>query len=296
MGILNDRTAVSIIGLGSMGRVLAQLLLDKNYDVTIWNRTQEKSVTLVRNGASLAPDVLSAVEASPVIIVCVADYRTSDGLLKNEDVCKALKGKLLIQLSTGTPKEARDSEAWSKSIDLNYLDGAILVTPSQMGTEEAAILLSGRHEQYLESEKILKVLAPHLLYIGQEAGLAATLDLAFLSYFFSSLIGFAHAALICRTEGFNVAALGAMIRDWSPSMGSIMKEVGDVIDSGNYSNPKSSLKTCAIALELIEKQSRDSGISNLYPTFASGVFKRGIQAGLEAEDGAAIFKVLEPRN
>ncbi|NJO01214.1 MAG: hypothetical protein HC880_05485 [Bacteroidia bacterium] len=56
-----------------------------------------------------------------------------------------LVGKHLIQLSTGTPKDARVGADWALQIGFKYLDGAILVTPSQMGTEEAFILVSGEN-------------------------------------------------------------------------------------------------------------------------------------------------------
>ena len=64
---------VTIIGLGAMGSMLARALLQKNYRVTVWNRTIEKAEQLVSAGASLASSVAAAVGASPVTIVCVSE-------------------------------------------------------------------------------------------------------------------------------------------------------------------------------------------------------------------------------
>jgi len=74
--------AVSVIGLGVMGAALARTLLSSGYHVTVWNRTNAKAEPLVRGGgAVLAPSVASAVSASPIVLVCVEDYKVTRSLL-----------------------------------------------------------------------------------------------------------------------------------------------------------------------------------------------------------------------
>ena len=75
---------VSVIGLGPMGIALAQALISAGHNVTVWNRTASKAEPLIKDGAALAPSVASAVGASPVVIVCVADYAASHSLLSAE--------------------------------------------------------------------------------------------------------------------------------------------------------------------------------------------------------------------
>ena len=58
---MNKTNKVSVIGLGAMGAVLAQHLLDKGFDVSVWNRTAEKAQPLVRQGASYHADIQAVV-------------------------------------------------------------------------------------------------------------------------------------------------------------------------------------------------------------------------------------------
>jgi 3-hydroxyisobutyrate dehydrogenase-like beta-hydroxyacid dehydrogenase len=192
---------VTLIGLGSMGSALAALLVKANYQVSVWNRTISKAQLLVKLGARQATDAVSAIEASEVIIVCVANYQSSHEILRNREVEHALNDKILIQLSTGTPKDATDEAAWTSSKGIHFLDWAIMVTPSQMGTPEAMILVSGKEAIFSKGETILKTLAVNTIFSGEKAATASALDLALLSYFFSAVIGFAHAARICKAEG-----------------------------------------------------------------------------------------------
>src|SRR5687768_7739876 len=128
----NAPTEVTVIGLGQMGSTLAKILLQKDYRVTVWNRTTSKVNALIKEGAIAAPDISSAITSSPVIVICVHDYATSKLILDKEEVTSRLSGRTLIQLTTGSPTDAHESEIWAKKYGADYLDGAIQVAPEQM--------------------------------------------------------------------------------------------------------------------------------------------------------------------
>jgi 3-hydroxyisobutyrate dehydrogenase-like beta-hydroxyacid dehydrogenase len=88
-------TDVSLIGLGSMGLALAKTLLRNHFTITVWNRSSAKAESLVREGATLASSVTEAIHASPIIIVCVADYKTAKSLLAPPEASAALPGRVL---------------------------------------------------------------------------------------------------------------------------------------------------------------------------------------------------------
>jgi 3-hydroxyisobutyrate dehydrogenase-like beta-hydroxyacid dehydrogenase len=50
-----------------------------------------------------------------------------------------LASRMLVELSTGTPQDARDAEAWARERGADYLDGAIIATPSQIGRPDTPI-------------------------------------------------------------------------------------------------------------------------------------------------------------
>ena len=134
---------VSVIGLGAMGSALARALLRDGHRVTVWNRTSAKAEPLVRDGALLAHSPAAAVTASPIVLVCVEDYKVTRSILGREEVAPALAGRVLVELSSGTPQDARDAEAWARQRGVDYLDGAIMATPSQIGRPDTPIFVSG---------------------------------------------------------------------------------------------------------------------------------------------------------
>jgi 3-hydroxyisobutyrate dehydrogenase-like beta-hydroxyacid dehydrogenase len=282
----------SVIGLGTMGSTLARLLLQNGYRVTVWNRTIAKADPLIQEGAMLAPSAAAAISASPIVVVCVHDYPATNKILDNPEIAAAIRGRILIQLSTGSPQEARDSDVWAKAHGADYLDGAIQAAPSQMGRPDTPILISGVETAFRQSESLLKVLGGNLTYLGEQISSASAMDLATLSYIYGAVLGFFHGARICETEGFRVDAYGSIVADIAPSFGEFLKHEGTVIQTGDYTVSESPLKISVEATERLVKTAQAAQINAEFPTFASGLFKRAMAAGYGDEEAAALVKVL----
>lgn len=289
---MKDALEVSVIGLGTMGATLARLLLRRGYRVTVWNRTSTKADPLVRDGAVLAPTDAAAVGASPIVVVCVYDYKAANEILGTDEVASAVAGRVLVQLTTGSPQEARDSEVWARERDAEYIDGAIQAAPSQMGRPDTPILVSGAESAFRRSEPVLKVFGGNVKYLGEQVGSASALDLATLSYVYGAMLGFFHGARVAESEGFGVDHYGSLIAEISPTFGEFFKHEGAVIQSENYAISESPLKISVEATERLAQAARDARINAEFPTFVSGLFKRAMAAGYGEDEVAAVIKVL----
>jgi 3-hydroxyisobutyrate dehydrogenase-like beta-hydroxyacid dehydrogenase len=289
------KNEVSVVGLGAMGSTLARLLLRSGYRVTVWNRTSGKAEPLVRDGAALAPSAAAAVAASPIVVVCVYDYKATNEILGAKEVASALAGRVLVQLTTGSPQEARDGEVWARQQGADYVDGAIQAAPSQMARPDTTILVSGAESAFRRSEPVLKVFGGNVKYLGEQVDAASTLDLAMLSYVYGAGLGFFQGALIAGSEGFRVDHYGSLVTEISPSFGEFFKHEGAVIQSGNYQISESPLRISVEGTERLAQAARESGINAEIPTFIAGIFKRAAAPGYENEEVAALIKVLRGR-
>lgn len=282
-------TDVSLIGLGPMGIALARALQPR-YTLTLWNRTAERANPLLNQGTLLAADARSAVEASPIVLMCVADYAAARSILAMPGVAAALRGKVLVQLSTGTPQDAR--EAWAAADGVAYLDGALLATPGQIGRPDTPLFISGEERALAACRPVLETIAGNLMYMGEAIGNAAAWDLATLSCMFGAMSGFFHGARICESEGLGVGEFGRMIGAISPVLGEMIRAEGDAIEAGRYGEPESSMATCAGSGRLFVKQAREAKLDASFPDFLAGMFDRALTAGYANERLAAMVKVL----
>lgn len=287
-----QKTKVSVIGLGSMGTAIAHTLVKKGCQVTVWNRDRAKATLLENAGVTIAPNAASAIEASPVTIVCVSHYDATSKILADNKTAAALKGRVLVQLSTGTPKEARDLEAWVQQNEGVCLNGDILAWPNQIGGEGTTILISGATDTFRQHEALLRLLAGNLTYLGEPAGSSAALFAAVLSYLGGSWIGFCHGALILEKEGLSVVDYGNIMQAIAPILGDESKHMGEVIQHNKFKDPESTVKTTGDDLQLLVQHSKEAGINDELPRFAADLFKRAIDAGYGQEEHAAIIKLL----
>ena len=171
-----QRFSVSMLGLGYMGSALARAFLAQQHTVTVWNRTASKAQPLAEVGANVAASVAEAITASNVTVVCVSDYHGSDALLRTAEVAGQLKGKTLVQLTTGTPEEARSGAAWAAEHGVEYLDGAIMASPLEVGTPDGTLLYAGPQAVFDRYQPLLLSLGGNAVFVGESPGHAAALE------------------------------------------------------------------------------------------------------------------------
>ena len=97
---------IGVAGLGAMGAAIAARLLEVGHQVTVWNRSAEKTKPLADSGARVAANPAAVAAASEVVITILTDGKAIDdvysgpsGLLSGD-----VKGKLFIEMSTVPPK------------------------------------------------------------------------------------------------------------------------------------------------------------------------------------------------
>lgn len=283
---------VTVMGLGMMGSTLAQLLLRAGHRVHVWNRSAAKVDALVREGALRAPSAAEAVRAAEIVVICVHDYAAADSFLRDDSVASGLAGRVVVQLTTGSPQEARDGEGWVQRHGGAYVDGAIQAAPGQMGTADTPILVSGANDAYRRAEPVLRLFGGGLVYLGESAGAAATMDLATLSYVYGAVIGFLHGARVSEVEGIGVDAYGEVVARIAPGFGDFLKHEGKMIHEGRFEVTQSPMTISIEAVERMLRAATDAGINDEFPAFAAQLLRRAAAAGLETEELAALIKVL----
>lgn len=278
---------VSMIGLGAMGSALARTFVGAGHEVTVWNRTSPKMQPLLELGAYGAADLLQAVQASPIIVICIDNYSAAKDLFEAHGIPAHLSGKTLIQLSTGTPREAHESLVWLEDTGVDYIDGAIMPYPSGIGREDAILLFAGPEPAYRRASPFLECLGGDLRYLGDNIAAAAVLDMAWLTYELCNYLGALHGANLCQSEDVSVKALADMFPDGSPA-----RRLALVVHTGVYGDPGATLTVWESALQRIQAQARDAGLNSEIPDLISSLFKRAIAADYGEEDVAAVVKVL----
>ncbi|MBH5336481.1 NAD(P)-dependent oxidoreductase [Streptomyces pactum] len=290
-----DRTPVTVIGLGPMGAALAEAYLNQGHPTTVWNRTPGKADELVARGARRADSVTGAVTASPLIVVCLKDYPAMYGVLE-QAADGALAGRTLVNHSSGTPEQAREAVGWATGRGAEYLDGAIMVPVTAVGHPDAKILYSGPRAVFDTHRTALAAMGG-TTYLGAEPELAVLYNTALLGLMYATLNGFLHSAALVGTAGVKAATFAELAVDWFlPSVVNpiIVAGVPDV-DRGRYPGDLGNMEMNLTAIDHVLHTSAQQGIDTDHPALLKALAERAVAAGRGGENYMAMAEVFRGR-
>ncbi|MER5401915.1 NAD(P)-binding domain-containing protein [Streptomyces sp. NPDC002599] len=295
MSLRTEQSAVTVLGLGPMGRSLAGAFLDAGLRTTVWNRTPGRDRELVARGAVGSPSAEEAVAAGGVTVVCVVNYDAVDAVLRREAVTGALKGRTVVNLSADTPGRARDTAAWAAEHGVRYLDGAVMTPTTTIGTPAAVFIHSGPEELYREHRPVLQALGGTHTHLGEEIGRAAAYDIALLDIFWTAMAGYAHALAVARAEGITARELAPFAKGIGDILPPIFEATAQEADNGDYPGEGNPITSAVSSMAHIVHTSEAHGIDAGVMRAAEAVVRRAIGLGHGADGFTRIAEFLGRR-
>jgi 3-hydroxyisobutyrate dehydrogenase-like beta-hydroxyacid dehydrogenase len=284
----------TVIGTGRMGSALATALFDKGFVTTVWNRTVSKTEPLARLGLRAAQSVLEAVNAADAIIVNVLNYDSTKQLLRHPEIESALRGRILVQLTTGTPDEAKEMDSWARAHGIEYLDGAILSYPMNIGKPEATVLYSGPEELFNRVKPVLLAFGDNAMLVGNEIGQASALDIAVMAAFCANtMFGFLYGYIVCEAEKLSVGRYLQFVKSLLPVVGMTLDDMCGKLQQKDYNGDQASLEAWSVAPKELVQWCREHGVDHSMITPQLLLFERAIKAGKGQSDFSYFYEVLK---
>lgn len=251
--------SITVLGLGAMGSAIAARLRETGHTTTVWNRTAAKTEPHVNAGSAAAATVAEAAAASDLVIVVLLDHASVHEHL--EPAAAELKGKLVVNLTTTTPNEARATAAWAAEHGITYLDGAIMAVPQMIGKPGARLLYAGEENAYAIARPALETLGT-AEYEGEDAGIAELKDMALLTAMYQAFGGMLQAAAMMRTVGVPASQTAKDVIGWLSAVLPLSEGFAAVVDSGEYDPaPGQSVDFTLAAVSSLITASREQGVS-----------------------------------
>ncbi|MGW1014145.1 NAD(P)-dependent oxidoreductase [Streptomyces termitum] len=285
-----EKTPVTLLGLGAMGTALARAWLAAGHPLTVWNRTPARAEALAAEGAKTAATAAEAVAAHRLVVVCLLDDASVEEALAGVD----LTGRDLVNLTTGTPEQARTRAAWARARGARYLDGGIMAVPPMVGVPEAGgyVFYSGDRELFERHREALAV-PVGTTYVGEDAGFAALHDVALLSAMYGMFAGAAHAFALIRREDIDPVSFAPLLADWLVAMAPSVHQTAEQLRSGDYTKGVvSNLAMQVAGTPTFLATAEGQGVSTelLSPYFA--LMRRRLAEGDGAEDLTGVVDLL----
>lgn len=285
---------VSVLGLGNMGSALARAFLSRGHQVTVWNRTANRVEPLREAGAAVATTARAAVEASPLVVVCMMRYLDIEEHLGDVDASTALQGRTLVNLMLGTAAEAQSMAAWAQGRGAAYLDGAVPVFPGDIGLAGTSVAFAGDPGAWELHQETLASLGGRNEFVtggvSGPNGLENALSVWFLHAVLLSLL---EAAATARALGLSQAAIESRAQEVLEVLSRGIPAVWDDLAAERWVDVQATLDVHLAALATARVDATDAGCRSGTLNAAMALLEDAVEAGLAGGNLAALAAWLQ---
>jgi len=281
---------IAVLGLGLMGRAIAERLAKAGMTVRGYNRSALDSPPPSR--VTISASVAAAVEPSDMVWVMLADFAACESVLLADNPWDLFKNKLIINGATIGPDQSRTLAESIQALGGHYLEAPVLGSTPQAETGTLQILVGGDPADVAVAEPVLNALGTptHFGGIGQGAAVKLAMNqlIGSLTAAFSMSLG------LVEREGVDIDAFMHTLREsalYAPTFDKKLQRMRDRDFAAANFPLKHLLKDIRLFTEVAEMQRIDARML----TGLGQILADGIATGHADEDYSAVFGQIVPR-
>ena len=285
---------VGFLGIGTMGSRMSVRLLNAGHDLTVWNRTTEKTLPIHKLGAAVAATPAEAASGKDIVFANVTDAPALDAIIAGpHGVLEAdPPPAIFVDMATIAPAEsARIADLLEPCV--GFLRAPVSGTASVAEAGKLTIITSGDWAVYEAADPYLALLGETRYYVGPGEN--------------SRFLKLIHQMMIAVTmqvwgEGLVMGEKAGL--DWdvmlevlgNSAVGSgVVKSKIPLLLARSYGKPAMSLHNIVKDLDLALAAGAEVDMELPASKFARELYDRALQAGLEWKDYSAVILEMEKR-
>ncbi|MGE5523650.1 MAG: NAD(P)-dependent oxidoreductase [Rhodospirillaceae bacterium] len=283
---------IGLAGTGRMGAAMAQRLLSLGYELTVWNRTTDKTRALAELGAKVAATPAALAASSDLVLTILtnaaaieATYNGPSGLLSAD-----VQGKLFVEMSTVRPHVEQWLAKNVKAKGAAFIDCPVggTVGPAQSG--KLLGFVGGDAADVARARPVLEQLCrrvEHVGSVGSGARLKLAINLPLLVYW--QALG--EALSLCQPLDIDAARLMDIIADTSGGT-NVLKVRGQAIaqalDGKEITTPTFDVDSIRKDLSTMIEEALALGYDAPVTQRALQCYDEASRAGMGGLDGAMV--------
>jgi len=159
---------IGFIGLGIMGRAMAMNLVKAGFQVSVYNRTRQRTMEFADLGCQVAATPRALAKACDTVITMVSDTAAMDAVLEGpEGVVSAFSGgNTLINMSTLSPDYTAAMAKKCFTAGVTFLDCPVSGSKAAAESAGLVILAGGDRKAVEKAGPVLKAMGRSVIYAG----------------------------------------------------------------------------------------------------------------------------------
>ena len=286
---------IGIIGMGMLGNAVALHLLDSGFEVTVYNRTKEKTTQAREKGAKVVTSPKEIAENSELIITVVKDAAAVKEISFEKDgIIEGKHEKLIVaDMSTIDPVESKNISKELQQHQIQKLEIPVMGGPNVAINGELIMMVSGKKDNFDHCKKVFEKIANKVFFLGEQ-GVANSIKLAMNLQITMLALALSEGITLVKKANVDPKIFLEVLNSTYFKTGMSEKKAFKMID-GNYdatftlANLKKDITTITNAAKALE-------IKLPMITKAEEIYENAVKEGLGDRDYTEIIEYIRKIN
>jgi 3-hydroxyisobutyrate dehydrogenase/2-hydroxy-3-oxopropionate reductase len=279
---------IAFLGLGIMGRPMAQNLVKAGHELKVWNRSQGKTV----DGSHTAATPKAAAEGAEVVWLCVSDTAAVEQVLFGKDgVLESIRpGMTVVDSSTILPGASVKFAERVAAKGADFVDAPVTGSKTGAETGQLIFMVGAKQETFDRLQPLFMAMGKSAVRVGDNGkGLAAKLSMNLMIAL--TYEGFAEALVLAEKQQVDLNALLSLIQQSMVRSGVVEYKAPFVLSRDFSANFPMRLMHKDIHLML--EAAKQQGVKLPALQTVDQVYEQASQQGYSELDYAATLMTLE---
>jgi 3-hydroxyisobutyrate dehydrogenase-like beta-hydroxyacid dehydrogenase len=288
--------SVGFVGLGNMGQGMADNLLSKGADLTVFTRTRAKVDAMEAKGAKGAGSLQELVNACSVVLACLPDVKTSRDLFlgANGIIATAKEGQVIVDHSTVDIQTSRDCYEAAKTKEVMFLDAPISGGPPGASGGTLAIMVGGDTDGFDTALPEFNRMGANIKLMGP-AGAGTAMKLINQLLVSVNTVAAAEAFALANAANVDIVTAADLLKvSWGGSM--MVERSAPITAERAFPNSGAPVRNLNKDMSIIVEFAKSEGLVLDLAKHSHEMFAELMTTDRSEYDIAAVLEVIEKRS
>ena len=283
---------IGIIGIGMLGESVVLNLLNSGHDVSVFNRTKQKTIEVEKKGAKVMDSAKTMAENVELIIIVVKDANAVRDVSFGENgIIESRNKKLIVaDMSTIDSTESKNIANQFEKNNIQKLEIPVMGGPNVAIKGELVMMASGPKTSFDYCKTIFEQIANKIFFLGEQ-GIANSIKLAMNLQITMLALSLSEGITLVEKSNVDPKIFLEVLNSTYFKTGMSENKAFKMIE-GNY-DPTFTLANLKKDITTITNTSKELGIELPMINKAEEIYKNAINEGLGNLDYTGIIEYIK---
>lgn len=284
---------IAVLGIGLLGRAVAERLKATGHTVTVYNRTRAKAEPLQALGVEIAPSAVQTIRQTDCTLLFLADAEAIRSVVLSADVRAALAGRTIIQMGTIGPAESRELHKTISDLGGDYFEAPVLGSNAEAKAGTLFLMVGGTQSQLQRWGPLFRSLGEAPRLVGP-VGQAAALKLALNQLIAAEITAFSLSLGFLQGTGVSVDVFMSVLKESALFAPAFEKKLPR-LQQRHYDHPNFSTSHLLKDVNLFLAAAKQEGLVTRTLDGICNILERAIAQGRGSVDYSAVYEEINPQ-